>query len=110
MATITQIGAMCNIKVENVTPDAMILGDNQKRLTNFDLLTLIDIILHVEIYSVICMIVVTYVGSFAISTFGGSPTEVAAPPIFENKHTAIKMRIGLTAERVIDFMLAQYQL
>ena len=28
MATITQIGAMCNMKVENVTPDAMILRDN----------------------------------------------------------------------------------
>ena len=56
------------------------------------------------------MIVVTYVGSFAISTFGGSPTEVAAPPIFENKHTAIKIRIGLTAERIMNFMLAQYPL
>ena len=61
-------------------------------------------------YSVICMIVGTYVGSFAISTLGGSPTEVAAPPIFENKHTAIKIRIGLTAESIINFMLAQYQL
>ena len=47
------------------------------------------------------MIVVTYVGSFAISTLGGSPTEVAAPPIFENKHTAIKIRIGLTAEILV---------
>ena len=56
------------------------------------------------------MIVVTYVGSFAISTFGGSPTEVAAPPIFENKHTAIKIRIGLTAESIINFMLAQCQI
>ena len=56
------------------------------------------------------MIVGTYVGSFAISTLGGSPTEVAAPPIFENKHTAIKIRIGLTAESIINFMLAQYQL
>ena len=96
MATITQIGAMCNIKVENVTPDAMILGDNQKRLTNLYCTLLFYDIIHVKIYSLFCM--VTYVGSFAISTFGGSPTEVAAPPIFENKHTAIKIRIGLTAK------------
>ena len=30
MATIKQIGAMCNMKVENVTPDAIILASSLK--------------------------------------------------------------------------------
>ena len=40
-----------------------------------------------------------YVGSFAIKTFGGSPTIVEAPPIFENMQAAIKMGIGSRAEK-----------
>ena len=36
-------------------------------------------------------------GSFAIKTFGGSPTDVAVPPIFENIQTAIKIRTGSIA-------------
>ena len=46
-----------------------------------------------------------YAGSFAIKTFGGSPTEVAAPPMFENKQTAIKIRIGLTAEILLKLIV-----
>ena len=39
-----------------------------------------------------------YLGSLAINTFGGSPTDVAAPPMFENIQTAIRIRTGSTAE------------
>ena len=41
--------------------------------------------------------IISYVGSFAIKTFGGSPTDVAVPPIFENIQTAIKIRTGSIA-------------
>ena len=39
-------------------------------------------------------------GSFAINTFGGSPTDVAVPPIFENMQTAINIRTGSIALKV----------
>ena len=43
---------------------------------------------------------ICYVGSFAISTFGGSPTMVEAPPMFENMQIAIKKRTGSIARNI----------
>ena len=44
--------------------------------------------------------VISYVGSFAINTFGGSPTDVAVPPMFENMQTAINIRTGSIAMKI----------
>ena len=50
-----------------------------------------------------------YVGSFAIKTFGGSPTIVEAPPIFENMQAAIKMGIGSRAEKQFKTFLEHFE-
>ena len=39
----------------------------------------------------------SYVSSLAIKRFGGSPTIVAAPPMFENIQIAIRKRTGFIA-------------